>query len=122
MRSEIDTHPLPIPLPVKADPDYPNSAAGGGSRIGNSFPGGRVVPTRRESRGKSGNVPTQPPPPSSLPRPLKVPEKPGSKLTIRSQVEIGRALRDAYADVAEEPVPNRFVRLLEALEAKETNG
>jgi Anti-sigma factor NepR len=31
-------------------------------------------------------------------------------------------LRDVYADVAEEPCPERFVRLLEALEAKERNG
>jgi hypothetical protein len=54
-------------------------------------------------------------------RPRKVPEKPGSKLERLVQIEIGRALRDAYADVAEEPVPERFVRLLEALEAKETN-
>jgi hypothetical protein len=35
------------------------------------------------------------------------------------QVQIGRLLRDAFADVAEEPVPERFVALLEALQAKE---
>jgi hypothetical protein len=28
-------------------------------------------------------------------------------------------LRDVYSDMAEEPVPNRFVKLLEALEAQE---
>jgi hypothetical protein len=28
-------------------------------------------------------------------------------------------LRDVFADVAEDPVPDRFVKLLEALEAKE---
>jgi hypothetical protein len=37
------------------------------------------------------------------------------------QVEIGRALRDVYAGLAEEPVPERFVKLLKALEAKERN-
>lgn len=35
------------------------------------------------------------------------------------QVQIGRLLRDVFADVAEEPVPERFVKLLEALETKE---
>lgn len=35
------------------------------------------------------------------------------------QVQIGRLLRDVFADVAEEPVPERFVKLLDALEAKE---
>jgi Anti-sigma factor NepR len=35
------------------------------------------------------------------------------------QVQIGRMLRDVFADVAEEQVPERFVTLLEALEAKE---
>ena len=35
------------------------------------------------------------------------------------QGQIGRMLRDVFADVAEDPVPDRFVKLLEALEAKE---
>ncbi|NJO36148.1 MAG: hypothetical protein HC869_26935 [Rhodospirillales bacterium] len=35
------------------------------------------------------------------------------------QAQIGRLLRDIFADVAEEPVPKRFVELLEALETKE---
>lgn len=35
------------------------------------------------------------------------------------QGQIGRMLRDVFVDVAEEPVPERFVKLLEALEAKE---
>ena len=35
------------------------------------------------------------------------------------QCQIGRMLRDVFADVAEDPVPDRFVKLLEALEAKE---
>jgi Anti-sigma factor NepR len=35
------------------------------------------------------------------------------------QVQIGRMLRDIFADVAAEPVPQRFVELLAALEMKE---
>ena len=35
------------------------------------------------------------------------------------QVQIGRLLRDIFSDVAEEPVPERFVMLLEALQSKE---
>jgi hypothetical protein len=35
------------------------------------------------------------------------------------QAQLGRQLRAIYADVAEEPVPERFIKLLEALEAKE---
>jgi Anti-sigma factor NepR len=38
------------------------------------------------------------------------------------QVQIGRMLRDVFADVADEPVPDRFIKLLEALEAKEKHG
>ena len=35
------------------------------------------------------------------------------------QSQIGRTLRTYFADVANEPIPDRFERLLEALEAKE---
>ena len=35
------------------------------------------------------------------------------------QAQIGRMLRDVFADIAEEPVPERFVKLLEILEAQE---
>lgn len=35
------------------------------------------------------------------------------------QGQIGRMLRDVFSDVADEPVPERFVNLLEALAAKE---
>jgi len=35
------------------------------------------------------------------------------------QGQIGRMLRDVFSDVAEEPVPERFVALLEALAVKE---
>ena len=35
------------------------------------------------------------------------------------QAQLGRQLRTIFADVAEEPVPDRFVKLLEELEARE---
>jgi hypothetical protein len=35
------------------------------------------------------------------------------------QAQIGNMLRDVFADVANEPVPSRFVELLEALGAQE---
>jgi Anti-sigma factor NepR len=35
------------------------------------------------------------------------------------QAQIGRLLRDVFAGVADEPVPERFLKLLEALETKE---
>jgi hypothetical protein len=35
------------------------------------------------------------------------------------QAQIGRLLRDVFADVAAEPVPRRFITLLAELEAKE---
>jgi hypothetical protein len=43
----------------------------------------------------------------------------GGMLDRSVQGQIGRLLREVFADVAEEPVPERFVRLLEALEATE---
>lgn len=45
--------------------------------------------------------------------------RPNGRLDRSIQVQIGRLLRDVFADVAEEPVPERFVMLLEALQAKE---
>jgi hypothetical protein len=35
------------------------------------------------------------------------------------QAQLGNLLRAIFSDVAEEPVPDRFVQLLEALEARE---
>ena len=38
------------------------------------------------------------------------------------QAQLGKLLRDLFADVAQEPVPDRFVKLIEALEAREKAG
>jgi hypothetical protein len=35
------------------------------------------------------------------------------------QAQLGRQLRSIYSDIASEPVPERFVKLLEELEAME---
>jgi Anti-sigma factor NepR len=46
--------------------------------------------------------------------------KPTRGMLDRSlQAQLGRQLRSIFADVASEPVPDRFVKLLEELEAKE---
>ena len=44
---------------------------------------------------------------------------PRGMLDRSMQAQLGRQLRSIFADIANEPVPDRFVRLLEALEAKE---
>ena len=53
--------------------------------------------------------------------PMRQGERNG-RLDRSVQVQIGRLLRDVFADVAEEPVPERFVMLLEALQSKEQQG
>jgi hypothetical protein len=35
------------------------------------------------------------------------------------QAQLGRQLRAIFSDVAQEPVPERFIKLLEALEGRE---
>ena len=46
--------------------------------------------------------------------------KPTRGMLDRSlQAQLGRQLRSIFSDVASEPVPDRFVKLLEELEAKE---
>jgi hypothetical protein len=60
-------------------------------------------------------------PPASMPPP-KQPQptdQTPAMLDRTVQAQIGRLLRDVFADVADEPVPDRFVTLLAQLEAKE---
>ncbi len=105
---------------------------------------GSVQPTAVEGASVSGEhvqpPPPVPPPPVISERKLNVvhdedaPDgKPNSKARAPShasgkrrgmldrslQAQLGRQLRAIFSDVAEEPVPERFVKLLEALEAKE---
>lgn len=51
--------------------------------------------------------------------PLPSQARPNGMLDRTIQGQIGRMLRDVFSDVAKEPVPDRFVKLLEALQARE---
>jgi hypothetical protein len=57
--------------------------------------------------------------PSTMKSPSMSQGERNGRLDRSVQVQIGRLLRDVFADVAEEPVPERFVMLLEALQSKE---
>jgi anti-sigma factor NepR-like protein len=62
-----------------------------------------------------------PPSPVKMPlrdRPLQAFEKPPAMLDRAVQAQIGRLLRDVFTDVADEPVPHRFITLLAELESK----
>jgi hypothetical protein len=65
---------------------------------------------RHEQEGKQ-NMKVQPP--------SNGPDRPKGMLDRSLQGRIGHMLRDIFSDVAEEPVPERFVKLLEALAARE---
>jgi Anti-sigma factor NepR len=60
-----------------------------------------------------------PSPMERSPPPASRPKKTRGMVDRSAQAQIGRMLRDGFSDIAQEPVPPRFVRLLEALEAKE---
>ncbi len=47
------------------------------------------------------------------------PRGPRGLLDRSIHAQIGRMLRDLFSDAAQEPVPERFVRLLEAMQAEE---
>jgi Anti-sigma factor NepR len=51
------------------------------------------------------------------PAPYEFP--PQGMLDRSLQAQLGRQLRAIFSDVADEPVPDRFVKLLDALEARE---
>jgi hypothetical protein len=51
--------------------------------------------------------------------PSHEPKAPRGMLDRSLQAQLGRQLRSIFSDVANEPVPERFIKLLEALEAKE---
>jgi hypothetical protein len=53
------------------------------------------------------------------PRPSDLYNAPRGMLDRSLQAQLGRQLRAIFSDVAQEPVPERFVKLLEALEARE---
>ena len=53
------------------------------------------------------------------PRPSDLHNTPRGMLDRSLQAQLGRQLRAIFSDVAQEPVPEAFVKLLEALEARE---
>jgi hypothetical protein len=53
------------------------------------------------------------------PRPSDLRNTPRGMLDRSLQAQLGRQLRAIFSDVEQEPVPERFVKLLEALEARE---
>jgi hypothetical protein len=53
------------------------------------------------------------------PRPSDLCSAPRGMLDRSLQAQLGRQLRAIFSDVAQEPVPERFIKLLEALEARE---
>jgi Anti-sigma factor NepR len=72
----------------------------------------RIVYSADRMRESSSYMQTQ--------QPRRPPSDGASGMLDRTvQAQIGRMLRDIFADVAAEPVPHRFVKLLAALDAKE---
>jgi hypothetical protein len=55
-------------------------------------------------------------------RPHTVQIKQDAMLDRGLQARIGGMLREVFSDLADAPVPDRFVALLEALDAKEKSG
>jgi hypothetical protein len=53
-------------------------------------------------------------------RPRQTRDRPPAMLDRTVQAQIGRLLRDVFADVAGEPVPERFITLLAQLETRES--
>ena len=45
--------------------------------------------------------------------------KPGARVDANVRAHLGRKLKTAYQALIEEPVPDRFVKLLEELRSKE---
>lgn len=52
----------------------------------------------------------------------QMPEKCSAMLDRSLQARIGGMLREVFSDLADAPVPERFVDLLEALDAKDTSS
>ena len=69
-----------------------------------------------QDTAKQGRVSTMKPTTETFPNP-PTPAK-GAILEADLQAHIGRQLRAVYEEVVNEPVPERFLRLLEELERK----
>jgi hypothetical protein len=71
------------------------------------------------SANRVDHLPSVDMPPPERPRPA--PDRKPAMLDRTVQAQIGRMLREHFAGVAGEPVPERFVALLAELEAKEAS-
>jgi hypothetical protein len=69
-----------------------------------------VANNKTDREREASMDPTRPSDPYAAPRGM---------LDRSLQAQLGRQLRAIFSDVAQEPVPERFVKLLEALEARE---
>jgi hypothetical protein len=92
---------------------------------GSSAFGGSLAARRDYERPRLMNSKKLPPTASKSessssvpPQPIHTSEQAGM-LDRSLQAQLGRQLRAIFSDVAEEPVPDRFVKLLEALESRE---
>lgn len=90
---------VPPPQPVETHREPPNL---------------HIVPINEDERIERADVQPRLPARASV----KTREKQAAMLDRGLQATIGSKLRDFFADVAQEPVPDRLVQLLEALDAK----
>jgi hypothetical protein len=73
-----------------------------------------------QDTAKRGQVSDMKPTAETIPHPPAPPQD--AMLEADLQVQIGRQLRAVYDEVVSEGVPERFLRLIEELERKKTEG
>ena len=88
------------------------SATDGGSYLND-------IDAEKTDMGSQGKPPGQ--------QPMKNDEreadaKPGARVDANVRAHLGRKLKTAYQSLIEEPVPDRFVKLLEELRSKEAKS
>jgi len=71
--------------------------------------------------GKRKQAPRMTPPNSDAPTSIHEAQESDVKLDTDLQAHIGRQLRAVYDEVVNEPVPDKFIRLLEELERKQSD-
>jgi hypothetical protein len=110
MANSISAEPMAAPQRNPADVDKPltQETKSSGSV---SQPHLRVVHSADRFQGPSGSMPPT--------QQRQASDRAPAMLDRTVQAQIGRLLRDVFADVADEPVPDRFIALLAQLDAKE---
>ncbi len=110
MANSISAEPMAAQQRNLADVDKPltqeTKSSGGGSQ-----PHLRIVHSADRFQAPSASMP--------LSQHRQASDRAPAMLDRTVQAQIGRLLRDVFADVADEPVPDRFITLLAQLEAKE---